>query len=84
MKKNLNKRLLIWAAIVAGILMIPFITKAPWTQGDYIFAGLVLFGSAAGYEVTASILKNRTQRLVAAAVAIGAVIFVWFLAVSGP
>ena len=80
---NLNKRLIIWAVIVAVILMIPAVLQAPWSLGDYIVAGAVLFGSAAGYEITSSRLKNKSHRLIAAVVAFGVVISIWAFAVSG-
>ena len=83
-KNNLTKRLSIWAGIVAAILMIPLIGQFPWSKGDFIFAGVVLFGSAVGYEVAANRLTNKMYRMTAAVVAIGVVMFIWFLAVSGP
>ena len=81
--KNLNQRLTIWALVVAVILMIPLVLQAPWTLGDYITAGVVLFGAAAGYEIIANKLNNKIHRLIAAAMAIGVVMSLWALAVSG-
>jgi hypothetical protein len=83
-KTNITKRLTIWAGLMAAILMIPFLTNSPWTSLDYISAAVVLFGSAACYEIAASKMKNKAYRLIAAVVAIGVVMSLWALAVSGP
>lgn len=58
-KININKRLSIWAVIVSVVLMIPFVTKAPWTKGDYIFAGLVLMVLVAIYEF---LTRNKSKK----------------------
>lgn len=80
--KNITKRLGIWAVVVAGILMIPLILKAPWTGSDFVFAGVVLFGSASVYEFTTYNMKNKTHRLfVGIAVAL-VILLIWAWAVA--
>lgn len=56
--QNLTKRLSIWAAIVLVLLLIPlvamqFTNEVQWTSGDFIFMGILLFGSACVYELIA-------------------------------
>lgn len=82
-KKSMTKRLSIWAAIVAAILMIPFVTKAPWTGSDYVFAGTVLFGAASIYEFTTRKMTNPNHRIIVGITVITVLIFIWGLAVSG-
>ncbi len=81
MTKHLQKRFTLWAVIVGGILMIPLIAQFPWSMGDFILAGLVLYGAAAGYEITASYFKKRLFRILIAIGAISGVILVWGWAV---
>ena len=66
MKRNITKRLRVWAIVVAGILMIPLLAKAPWTGGDFIFAGSVLFGLATIYEFATKNMSNKRNRIFAA------------------
>lgn len=61
--KNIIKKLSIWAIVVVGILMIPVVTKAPWTSSDFIFAGIVLFGCATVYELATRNMSNRNHRI---------------------
>lgn len=80
--QNTNKRLITWAIVVAAIQMIPLLTRAPWTFGDYVFASVVLFGLAAGYEL---ITKNMTNTVHRIAISIGAfciLIAIWAWAVA--
>lgn len=61
--KNLTNRLAIWAVIVAGVLSIPYLTNAPWTSGDFIFAGIVLYTLAVFYELITRNMKGLKPRL---------------------
>lgn len=80
--KQTTKRLVLWAVLVAAILMIPFVANAPWTSTDFIFAGTVLFGAAAGYELATRNMKNPSQCLILGAGVMTLVIFIWALAVA--
>ncbi|HEX8227077.1 MAG TPA: hypothetical protein VF572_04390 [Candidatus Saccharimonadales bacterium] len=57
--RNIAKRLVSWAMVIAAVLLLPFATHAPWTGSDYVFAGIVLSVLAVLYEL---ITKNMTQR----------------------
>ena len=61
--KNMTKKISFWFAVVAGILMIPFLTKAPWTSGDFVFAGVTLFSLAMIYESITRNMKNPKHKL---------------------
>lgn len=82
--KNLPKRLSIWAAVVAAILMIPFVAQMPWSAGDFIFAGVVLFGLATVYELATRNIKNVKYRVIVGAVIVTVLILIWAWAVAGP
>ena len=81
--RNTPKRLAIWAAIVAAILMIPLLAKFPWTGSDFIFAGVMLFGSATVYEFATRNMKNSTHRVLVALAVLLVLGFIWGLAATG-
>lgn len=81
-KRNISKRLSIWALVVASILMIPLLAKFPWTGSDYIFAGVVLFGSAAAYEFLTKNMRNQNYRIAVGVAVALFVFFIWGLAVA--
>jgi len=82
--EKMKKRLGIWALVVAGILMIPFLTQAPWTKGDFILAGAVLLTLAAIYEITTRNMKNVKNKLIVAAVLLGTIVLILGWAATGP
>lgn len=85
MKKiNSNKRLGICVVVIAGILMIPFITKAPWTGSDYLFAGVVLSVLALIYEIVTKNMKSTKQKLIVAAILLGVIVLIIGWAATGP
>lgn len=82
--KNTAKRLSTWAAIVAAILAIPLLARAPWTGSDFVFAGVVLFGSATVYEFATRNTRSTTRRLAVGAAVLAIVVLIWAWAVAGP
>ena len=82
-RKNITKRLSLWAIFVAGLLMIPLVARAPWTISDFLFAAVILFGCATTYEVATRNMKNRNHRILVAAVVLAILIGIWGIAVSG-
>lgn len=79
---NTAKRLMVWAGVVAGVLMIPLVANAPWTGRDFVFAGGVLFGAALGYELATQNIKNSKHQIIIGAGTVAMVLFVWALAVA--
>lgn len=82
MTKQLQKRLTMRAVIVVGILMIPLIAQLPWSTGDFIFAGVILFGVAALYEIISSRLNSWMYRIITVVGAIGTIMLIWAWAVN--
>lgn len=82
--KSLTNSLGIWAIIVATILAIPFLTQAPWSQGDYILAGSILFAAASIYEFSTRNLKQRNYKIIVALAILAVLVLIQYWAVSGP
>lgn len=80
----MKKRLIKWLVVVFAILMIPFLGQFPWSYGDYIFAGIILFTLASIYEVTTKNMKNSKQKFIVAAVIFVIIFFILGWAASGP
>ncbi|MBX4212262.1 hypothetical protein KW787_02285 [Candidatus Pacearchaeota archaeon] len=83
MKRNITKRLSVWAIIVAVVLMIPLLAKWPWTGSDFVFGAVMLFGSATVYELITRNMNNIRHRI-----AVGIVVFVilatiWVILATG-
>lgn len=82
--ENIVKRLSMWTAVVAAVLMIPFVTKMPWTGSDYFFAGVVLFACAAAYVFATQNMSDINHRLT---VGVAVLLFIFMVigwAATGP
>jgi hypothetical protein len=82
MTQNLTKRLGIWAAIVACLLMVPlvamrFTSEVNWTGSDFVFAAVVLFGTALAYEIVSRKSGHRAYRIAVAIGVVTALLLVW-------
>jgi uncharacterized membrane protein YfhO len=81
---NTKKRLTIWAVVVIAILMIPFLTNAPWTGSDYVFAGIVLFILATAYELITKNLKNKLHHVFVGGAILLIIVLIIGWAATGP
>lgn len=63
-------RIAAWVA-AALLLLLPWVAGAPWTVSDFVFAGILLFGSLGAYELAAR-MSGVTAYRAGAGVAIGA------------
>ena len=79
-----TKRLSVWAAVAAGILTIPLLTNAPWTGSDFVFAGVVLFGAAAVYELATRTVTDKNRRIAIGVAVLFVLFLIWGWAVGGP
>jgi hypothetical protein len=77
-KANTLKRLALWEVVVVLILLIPFLSNAPWTGSDYVFAGIVLTLCATVYVYTTQDSNNAKRKL-----AVGAGVLIFICAVIG-
>ena len=72
-----NKNIIWIALAVACVLLIPFLTGAPWDETDYIVAGVLLFGTGVAFELVARNARTRSYRF-ATAIALGtALLLTW-------
>ncbi len=91
--QNITKRLMKWAALVAIILAIPLVLTVRdggvegvgwnWTFFDFVFMGVLLFGSALTYELVARKMSNGTYRAAVGLAVVTSVILVWINAAVG-
>ena len=66
-----------WAAIAAALLMIPLLGRWPWTAGDFIAAGALLFGAALAYELGTRKMRNPRHRVTIGIAVAAIILFVW-------
>lgn len=75
--QKITKRLIMWAILVAAVLMIPLLGKFPWSGGDYIFAAVALFGSATIYELVSRKGGNTAYRVAVGIAVVTSLLLVW-------
>ena len=80
--RNITRRLVVWAIIVALILLVPlvamqFTDEVNWTRSDFVVAGLLLFGSALIYELATNNMTNTKNRLAVGIVVAAVLLWLW-------
>jgi hypothetical protein len=75
--QNITKRLSVWAAVVALILMVPLLARWPWTLGDFVFAGVLLFSTGLAYELVVRKGDNLAYRVAVGLALAAALLLVW-------
>ncbi len=81
--QNITKRLSVWAVIVAAVLTIPLLAKAPWTGSDFVFGAVLLFGSATVYELATRTMSNKNQRIAVGVAVFMVLAIIWVAAATG-
>ncbi len=81
-KQNITKRLSVWAAAVALILMVPlvamqFTNEVVWDETDFIVAGVLLFGTGLAYELVARKGGTIAYRSAVSVALAAALLLVW-------
>lgn len=89
----LQKRLRIWAVVIAVLISIPLTLTAlgdripnngwHWEFPDCIFAYVVLFGAACTYELISANAKNSAYKIAAGIGVFGALALLWINAAVG-
>ena len=77
-----RRRMAAWVA-AALLLLLPLIAGAPWSVGDFILAGILLFGSLGAYEVAARISGDSAYRAAAGVAIAAAFLLIWVNAAVG-
>jgi hypothetical protein len=80
--QNITKRLSVWAAVVALILMVPlvamqFTDEVIWTLFDFVFMGALLFGTGLAYELVARKAGTIAYRVAVGLALAAAFLLVW-------
>ena len=91
--QNITKRLIVWAGVVALILLIPLILTIRdggvegvgwnWTFFDFVFMGTLLYGSAVAYELVARRMGNVAYRAAVGLAVATVLVLVWINAAVG-
>jgi len=80
--KNLGAwRLARWSAI-AALLLLPtiamrFTDEVAWTASDFAFAGVLLVGAGALYEIVTLAARRPAHRMLIGAALVGVVALIW-------
>jgi hypothetical protein len=93
MMQTLTKRLVVWAAVVALLLLVPFLAmhfhwqvpdpgspaleEVNWSLADFVVAGTLLFGSALTYELVARKGGTTAYRVAVAIACASALLLIW-------
>jgi hypothetical protein len=77
-----NKRVKIIFAVVAGILLIPFIAmqftnEVDWSIGDFIVMGILLFGTGTLIEVVMRRVSSNRNRIVICGAILCMLFLIW-------
>lgn len=75
-------RIAAWVAATL-LLLLPWVAGAPWTVSDFIFAGILLFGSLGAYEVAARMTGDKAYRAGAGVAIAAAFLLTWINAAVG-
>jgi hypothetical protein len=80
--QNITKRLIVWAAVVAFILLIPlvamqFTEEVNWDLFDFAFMGALLFGTGLAYELVARKGGTFAYRIAVGVALVAAFLLVW-------
>ena len=97
--QSITRRLIVWAAIVAIILLVPFLAmrfhwqvpdpgspvleEVNWDLFDFVFAGTLLFGSAVTYELIARKGGTTAYRAAVGIACAAGLVLVWINAAVG-
>jgi hypothetical protein len=85
--RSMAKRLGVWAAVVALLLLVPLIAmqftdEVAWTLSDFVFAGILLIGSALVYELATRNMASTRHRFVVGVVVATALATIWVAAAT--
>jgi hypothetical protein len=81
--QNITRRLVVWGIVVAALLMIPLLGRWPWTASDFVFASVLLFGSALTYELIARKGGTTAYRAAVGVACAAGLLLVWMNAAVG-
>lgn len=61
----------------AAILLIPLLGRWPWTLGDFVIMGALLFGTGLAYALIAWKVGNKNHRIAIGIALLAALVLAW-------
>jgi hypothetical protein len=62
-KRDSRKNIIRIALATGAVMLVPFVGNWPWTLGDFVIMGTLLFGAGLVYELVASKLPSTAHRI---------------------
>lgn len=72
-----NKRLAGNLLATALLLLIPIVTRAPWSRFDFVLAGVILLGTVLICELVLRIVKKIEHRILICGTILAALLVIW-------
>jgi hypothetical protein len=72
-----NKRLIGILVVVAILLLIPLLIRAPWSLFDFVAAGILLLGTGLAIEIVLRLVKKFEYRIAICAAILAMLALVW-------
>lgn len=77
-----NRNILYIALATAAILSVPliamqFTSEVVWTLGDFIIAGVLLFGAGLTFELLTRKLQDKKHKVIIGLAVLGVLLYVW-------
>jgi hypothetical protein len=75
--KTTTRNIIRIALVTGGLLLIPLLGNWPWTLGDFVIAGVLLFGTGLVYELLIKRVRDSAYRIYLAIALAIAFLLVW-------
>jgi hypothetical protein len=75
--KTTTRNIIRIALVTGGLLLIPLLGNWPWTLGDFVIAGVLLFGTGLVYELLIKRVRDSSYRIYLAIALAIAFLLVW-------
>ncbi|MDX1535809.1 MAG: hypothetical protein R3346_03555 [Candidatus Spechtbacterales bacterium] len=66
-----------YLVVIVGALLIPLLTKAPWTLGDFIVAGVLLVIFSLFYEFARAKISNPKSLIITSIFLVIVFLYIW-------
>ena len=88
METKTTKHLSIFALITGLVLLIPLVAmqyteEVNWTGSDFVFMGILLFGSGLVYELITRNMDSRQNKVLVGIIVSAIMLFVWVGGATG-
>ena len=73
----MNQKRIYIAIIIITILLVPYLTRMPWTASDYVVAAVLLCGTGFMFELVTNNISSSKKKLVAGGAVLLVAIYIW-------